>query len=70
MLITDRAVVVRTRVAEVRALGRATQGVTLISVDQGSRLVGVQRIAEQDDDLNEGSGDNSNQVSSDNTPQE
>jgi DNA gyrase subunit A len=70
MLITDRAVVVRTRVAEVRALGRATQGVTLISVDQGSRLVGVQRIAEQDDDLNEGSGDNSNQVSSDDTPQE
>jgi DNA gyrase subunit A len=70
MLITDRAVVVRTRVAEVRALGRATQGVTLISVDEGSRLVGVQRIAEQDDDLNEGSGDNSNQVSSDDTPQE
>jgi DNA gyrase subunit A len=48
MLITDRAVVVRTRVAEVRALGRATQGVTLISVDEGSKLVGVQRIAEAD----------------------
>jgi len=46
MLITDKAVVVRTRVAEVRALGRATQGVTLISVDEGSSLVGVQRIAE------------------------
>ncbi|MGA0881649.1 MAG: DNA gyrase subunit A [Burkholderiaceae bacterium] len=49
MLITDRAVVVRTRVAEVRALGRATQGVTLISVDEGSSLVGVQRIAEPSD---------------------
>jgi len=48
MLITDRAVVVRTRVSEVRALGRATQGVTLISVDEGSKLVGVQRIAEPD----------------------
>ncbi|MGA0855880.1 MAG: DNA gyrase subunit A [Burkholderiaceae bacterium] len=48
MLITDRAVVVRTRVSEVRALGRATQGVTLISVDEGSKLVGVQRIAEAD----------------------
>jgi DNA gyrase subunit A len=49
MLITDKAVVVRTRVAEVRALGRATQGVTLIAVDEGSTLVGVQRIAETDD---------------------
>jgi DNA gyrase subunit A len=49
MLITDKAVVVRTRVAEVRALGRATQGVTLIAVDQGSTLVGVQRIAESDE---------------------
>ena len=44
-----KAVVVRTRVAEVRALGRATQGVTLISVDEGSQLVGVQRIAEPSD---------------------
>nr|UOZ97071.1 DNA gyrase subunit A [Cupriavidus sp.] len=49
MLITDKAVVVRTRVAEVRALGRVTQGVTLIAVDGGSTLVGVQRIAETDD---------------------
>jgi DNA gyrase subunit A len=49
MLITDKAVVVRTRVAEVRALGRVTQGVTLIAVDEGSALVGVQRIAETDD---------------------
>jgi len=49
MLITDKAVVVRTRVAEVRALGRATQGVTLIAVDEGSTLVGVQRIAESDE---------------------
>jgi DNA gyrase subunit A len=70
MLITDRAVVVRTRVSEVRALGRATQGVTLISVDEGSRLVGVQRIAEQDDDLAEASDAEASDASSDNTPQE
>jgi DNA gyrase subunit A len=63
-------VVVRTRVSEVRALGRATQGVTLISVDEGSRLVGVQRIAEQDDDLAEASDAQASDPSSDNTPQE
>jgi DNA gyrase subunit A len=42
-------VVVRTRVSEVRALGRATQGVTLISIDEGATLVGVQRIADTGD---------------------
>ena len=48
MLITDRGVLVRTRVAEIRELGRATQGVTLISLDEGSRLSGLQRIVEND----------------------
>jgi len=48
MLITDGGVLVRTRVAEVREMGRATQGVTLISVDDGNRLTGIQRVAESD----------------------
>ena len=48
MLITDRGVLVRTRVAEIRELGRATQGVTLISLDDGTKLSGLQRIVEND----------------------
>ncbi|MBK6716570.1 MAG: DNA gyrase subunit A [Burkholderiales bacterium] len=48
MLITDRGVLVRTRVAEIRELGRATQGVTLISLDEGAKLSGLQRIVEND----------------------
>jgi DNA gyrase/topoisomerase IV subunit A len=40
MLITDRGVLVRTRVSEIRELGRATQGVTLIGLDEGSKLSG------------------------------
>ncbi|HYD74632.1 DNA gyrase subunit A [Ramlibacter sp.] len=48
MLITDRGVLVRTRVSEIRELGRATQGVTLISLDDGSKLSGLQRIVEND----------------------
>ncbi|MGI9218655.1 MAG: DNA gyrase subunit A, partial [Hydrogenophaga sp.] len=48
MLITDRGVLVRTRVAEIREMGRATQGVTLISLDDGSQLSGLQRIVEND----------------------
>ncbi|MGE0671958.1 MAG: DNA gyrase subunit A, partial [Methylibium sp.] len=48
MLITDRGVLVRTRVSEIRELGRPTQGVTLISLDDGSQLGGLQRIVEND----------------------
>ena len=48
MLITDKGVLVRTRVSEIRELGRATQGVTLIGLDEGSRLSGLQRIVEND----------------------
>ena len=48
MLITDRGVLVRTRVSEIRELGRATQGVTLISLDDGTKLSGLQRIVEND----------------------
>jgi DNA gyrase subunit A len=48
MLITDKGVLVRTRVSEIRELGRATQGVTLISLDEGAQLSGLQRIVEND----------------------
>ncbi len=64
MLITDKGVLVRTRVSEIRELGRATQGVTLIALDDGSKLSGLQRIVENDantelptDASSEGPGD-------------
>ncbi len=57
MLITDKGVLVRTRVSEIRELGRATQGVTLIALDDGSKLSGLQRIVESDaDDTGNGNG--------------
>jgi DNA gyrase subunit A len=48
MLITDTGVLVRTRVSEIREMGRATQGVTLIALDDGAELSGLQRIVEND----------------------
>ena len=55
MLITDKGVLVRTRVAEIRELGRATQGVTLIALDEGAKLIGLQRIVENDAQSDAGS---------------
>ncbi|MCX7660599.1 MAG: DNA gyrase subunit A [Caldimonas manganoxidans] len=70
MLITDRGVLVRTRVAEIRELGRATQGVTLIALDDGAKLSGLQRIVENDAAERDGSdGDaNHSQDASDPSP--
>jgi DNA gyrase subunit A len=41
-------VLIRTRVAEIREMGRATQGVTLIAVEDGTTLSGLQRVLESD----------------------
>ena len=81
MLITDRGVLVRTRVSEIREMGRATQGVTLIGLDEGSQLSGVQRIVENDaalrdnesvapseDQVNDGSLASSANIDSDANP--
>ena len=48
MMISDRGVMVRTRVSEIREMGRATQGVTLIGLDAGDQLSSLQRIVEND----------------------
>lgn len=50
MLITTGGVLIRTRVREIRELGRATQGVTLIALDAGEKLAGLEKIVETEDD--------------------
>jgi DNA gyrase subunit A len=57
MLITDSGVLVRTRVSEIRELGRATQGVTLIALDDDAKLTGLQRIVENDANVDTGAAD-------------
>jgi len=39
-------VLIRTRVKEIREMGRATQGVTLINLDKGEKLSGIERVLE------------------------
>ena len=57
MLITTGGVLIRTRVSEIRELGRATQGVTLISLDAGEKLTGLEKVAETEDENGEGEDD-------------
>jgi DNA gyrase subunit A len=68
MLITDTGVLVRTRVSEIRELGRATQGVTLIGLDEGAKLSGLQRIVENDAHVTDGEVGDGEAGGSDATP--
>ncbi|HVK55877.1 MAG TPA: DNA gyrase subunit A [Burkholderiales bacterium] len=49
MLITDGGVLIRTRVSEIREMGRSTQGVTLINLDEGTKLVSLSCVVETDE---------------------
>ncbi|WP_455209780.1 DNA gyrase subunit A [Kaarinaea lacus] len=56
MLISDGGTLVRTRVAEISVQGRNTQGVRLIGLSGGEKLVGVERIEEQESEESEEEG--------------
>ncbi|MDX1914215.1 MAG: DNA gyrase subunit A [Methylophilus sp.] len=50
MLITTGGVLIRTRVKEIRDMGRAAQGVTLINLGEGEKLSGLEKIVETDEE--------------------
>ncbi len=50
MLISTGGVLIRTPVRDIREMGRATQGVTLINLDEGTYLAGIEKVAETDGD--------------------
>ena len=54
MLISDKGTLVRTRAVEVRTMGRSTQGVTLINLKEGEKLVGLEQIDESEDVMDSG----------------
>jgi DNA gyrase subunit A len=53
MLITSGGVLIRTRVKEIREMSRSTQGVTLINLDDGEKLSGLQCILDRDEENGE-----------------
>jgi DNA gyrase subunit A len=56
MLISTGGVLIRTKVSQIREMGRSTQGVTLIALGEGEKLAGLERIEERD--LGNGNGGN------------
>jgi len=50
MVITDKGQVVRTKISGISLMGRATQGVRIISLKEGENVVAVERILEPEED--------------------
>jgi DNA gyrase subunit A len=54
MLVTNRGKIIRLRIADIRVIGRNTQGVHLIDVEEGERVVSLARLAEKEEEENGG----------------
>jgi DNA gyrase subunit A len=50
MLISTSGVLIRTKVSSIREMSRSTKGVTLINLDHGEKLAGLERVVETEDD--------------------
>jgi DNA gyrase subunit A len=49
MLVTDRGQTLRTKVSEIRETGRNAQGVRVMTVEEGERVVAIEGLAESED---------------------
>ncbi|MFZ5787670.1 MAG: DNA gyrase subunit A [Acidobacteriota bacterium] len=58
LLVTAKGMMIRTRSAEVRKIGRATQGVKLMGLEETDRVVAVAKLAERDEEPAEGDSGN------------
>jgi DNA gyrase subunit A len=54
LLITQQGMILRTRANDVRAIGRATQGVKLIDIEADDKVVSIARLVEKEEDGTEG----------------
>jgi DNA gyrase subunit A len=50
MLVTNGGKIIRLRIKDIRVIGRNTQGVRLIDVEEGERVVSLARLAEREED--------------------
>ena len=55
LLITQQGMILRMPTNDVRAIGRATQGVRLIDIEADDKVVSIARLVEKEDDDGVGS---------------
>ena len=52
MLVTNKGKIIRLRITDIRVIGRNTQGVHLIDVEEGERVVSLARLAKKEEETN------------------
>jgi DNA gyrase subunit A len=57
MIISQQGMILRMRAGDVRAIGRATQGVRLIEREEGDEVVAIAKLAEKEGDNGEPNGE-------------
>ncbi len=55
MLITEKGMIIRQPIKSIKEIGRNTQGVRLISLDEGDRVVAVARVVKGEEEQEESS---------------
>jgi DNA gyrase subunit A len=68
MLISQQGMILRMKAGDVRVIGRATQGVRLIEMEEGDRVVAIAKLVAQDDEPANGSTPAGGTVASAATP--
>jgi len=53
MLVTNAGKIIRMRIKDIRVIGRNTQGVRLIELEEGERVVSLARLAEKEEEAEE-----------------
>ena len=54
ILVSTGGILIRTKVAQIREMGRSTQGVSLINLDAGTKLAGIEKVLETEENGIEG----------------
>ncbi len=57
MIISQQGMIIRMRAGDVRSIGRATQGVRLLGMEEGDEVVAIAKLAEKEDDPDALAGD-------------
>lgn len=68
MIITKNGITIRMNVKDLRVMGRATQGVRLINIQESDEIAAVTKVDHEDDAENEGGGEQNNVSPENNTP--
>jgi DNA gyrase subunit A len=65
MLISNKGKIIRMRIKDIRIIGRNTQGVRLIELEEGERVVSLARLAEKEEDEDEDEGEELRRLTND-----